>query len=314
LFPPFRQSLIEAGLSERLEIHVPRTRQAIELTHRELLTAGYHVAQEFTSNYQCFAFAREQLQYPNFGRTLHKIVNYRIASSTPGDTKQCTLFVNDSTHSALPTILELPNTLFMNYISDYRVKFLYPALTLNGRGLGNLLRAHGPGFDNSAGPWDDVLKASGFNVSDCLNDFPPYRQHRCGGSASCPLTQRREWDHVSVTQRFGAQQLGDRGIPYCYVSWTLKCGMTGHTTSDTAVLPTDYTVGRYIVHRSVYGECRSVSRQPRFNVYLEDTYTWWTTGDEDGHGRYNYELFNDSMFVHSDELSASQIRFLERYL
>ncbi|TEB31224.1 hypothetical protein FA13DRAFT_1791514 [Coprinellus micaceus] len=114
--PGKADALKRCGLTNRLEIHVPSTVQALRVVKEHLMCAGYSLQHEHDHD-DAVEFAGNVLGYQDFGRTVPKILDYdRRLSATAS--QACTILVNDSPHSALTGVLELPTTLFMIYIED----------------------------------------------------------------------------------------------------------------------------------------------------------------------------------------------------
>jgi hypothetical protein len=152
-----------------------------------------------------------------FGDTILLIYHW-YRTLPDGGSQECVVFVGESPYSGLPSLLEEPCTLFMNYIHNGRLHILYPDLTLERRGLLN--RVH----HRFEGQYDEAwfkkpLSLDGYFIGSSLRDFSEHASHICFQDRSCPAHLRILDDGCGLAIPFF-----DFGLlpAYPYISWTLK--------------------------------------------------------------------------------------------
>ncbi|TEB31220.1 hypothetical protein FA13DRAFT_1709678 [Coprinellus micaceus] len=279
--PTETDALAQAGFTNRLEIHIPSTLQAVRVVKKHLASAGYNMEQEL-DNDDAVGFAGVVLGYQDFGRTVPKVINYERNLSS-SSSQACTVFVNASPHSALTGVLELPTTLFMIYIEDGNLNLLYPHLSLRGKGLINAVEGRldppHPALQENFDGWDadahkthmdwfvGNMQSTGFDLKRSLNHFPEFANHQCKVDSSCPATERRHNDGQELRLPYA----GGKSGPSSTVAWNLKASWSCVQTSTRDPSAFGENVpqgGRYVVGDQVY----------------RDTPMYWETGDEYGLG------------------------------
>ncbi|KAJ3539646.1 hypothetical protein NMY22_g4639 [Coprinellus aureogranulatus] len=196
LHPSSVAGLQAAGFYNRLEMHIPGTYDAVEVAEEELTSAGYHLQQVAVSPRAVNRFADLVLGYSQYGRTLQRIYHWARTLEN-GICQECVVFVGESFYSGLPSVLEEPCTLFMNYIYNGKIHVLYPDLTFARQGLINRTTFGLQLDDNDC--WDEgwfkkPLSVSGFDIVESLDQLEDHVNHRCYHDSSCPSRNRTEMD------------------------------------------------------------------------------------------------------------------------
>jgi hypothetical protein len=256
LFPACGDALASVNHANRLEIHIPSTQQALSVSRLLLTKSGFQPHPPPIAS--PIEYAKNVLGYPLFGRTVRAIHNWTL-TKPHGAPVECSVVVNISPLSALPTILEYPSTLFMNFLFDGHLHILYPSLTLQRRSLLNVFpKSHSvPAGEGRSPDWFAAALASAkFTIYRSLNDIPSHASHRCSTISGCPATPRSFCDRHTVRIKFldRAPDEGPLSIPF--VAWYLKCcASCGSSVDAREEIPMDYTMGQYVVHETVYGAC-----------------------------------------------------------
>ncbi|KAJ2920487.1 hypothetical protein H1R20_g16607, partial [Candolleomyces eurysporus] len=168
LFPAF----CCGAYSGRLELHVRNNQEALSALTVFLCAAGYNVGHTYDGARKVEAFASEDLEYPHFGHTVKRIL--RFAARFNGVLKEIIVFVSKSRVSGFLSIPEYPTTLFMIYVININVLYLY--LTGNCQGLINLPFPQPPSL---VIPTFVHLLSPFFDLKSGLVDWPEYLFHLC---------------------------------------------------------------------------------------------------------------------------------------
>ncbi|KAF6765477.1 hypothetical protein DFP72DRAFT_1058061 [Ephemerocybe angulata] len=156
-----------------------------------------------------------------FGRTVKAAITMKKSRPTVLTQFTCIILICSSTDSPLPTVMELPSTLFMNAITGSSLVSFYPGYTFNAEGLMNY---EDPVLPRSI-PSTNKFQNANFNV---LMKIPrPFAtDHRCGFHYLCPNMLRNTLDNRSAITDI-TRVYEDDPIPQKagrrLVVWRLRC-------------------------------------------------------------------------------------------
>lgn len=225
---------------------------SIARVEKALTEAGFSLEIIVVSPYQIGRWAEQVLGYVKFGITVARIYNY-IKYNEDGVLQSCTVYANHSLETGMPSVAELPSTLFMNYVYGGCLTVMYPNLTLRGIGIIN------NDLDDRDEDWFAAAFASSglFEHVRCLNDVPGYEEHNCVRTLSCPSRVREEFDGISARINLQVMKWGRSPFKtrYPYFSWKLKC--TASCVDATAFWVRGvyaYMTARYTASKDTWGK------------------------------------------------------------
>ncbi|KAJ3533823.1 hypothetical protein NMY22_g7178 [Coprinellus aureogranulatus] len=246
LFPESIDALDRMGCKNRLEIHLPRSKIGISVISDFLSGLGYYL-QVMLEYPAAQHWCKVVLGYHYFGWTLQAVWNWAKLKDD-GTVTEITIFVSQSSESAIGTVVEQPSTLFMNYIAEGHITVMYPTLTLNRRAIIN-----GPCIRETEYSFIYPLASARFQHTTSLNFLPGYANHKCGVDLACPNRTRQLHDTHSRHIPFKCEGTAplSRGP---FVEWRLKC--VASCEQPKPYSPHTHRRPRYTVGHIIWGEHR----------------------------------------------------------
>ncbi|KAJ2917641.1 hypothetical protein MD484_g2749, partial [Candolleomyces efflorescens] len=191
VFPDFNAP----AYSRRLELHAPDDSRTLDYVTDHLRGLGFSFHSTNKGGRQVRTLATDVLDYPYFGQTVKKVIQYTKALQDC-HTSKVYIFVSKSSETGFLSITEYPTTLFMIAVDGVHLHVLYPELTGNRRALINFPFPRPRAFSRLPSFTRPLVNF--FECKPRLSDWPQHRVHICDHTTSCPLRYRNNLDNRGI--------------------------------------------------------------------------------------------------------------------